>query len=144
MGSFKSPARRTEDGVATVHGPNGGLSDGEWIRYWETLPHSAKAKLTSEATSAKVDVLTRAMSATFDPGLAVLARVRIGIVDWNLLDESGQPVAWDPSRAAELIDGLSDETFEYLTGVIGEGGDIVPLAAPADPKMERSETQGEG
>lgn len=145
MGSFKSPARKAEDGIVTVHGPAAGLSEGEWVRYWEVFPHSLQAALTSEATTAKVEMGTRQVVATFDPGLAVLARLRLGIVDWSLLDEDGEPVPWDPSKSAALIDGLSDETFNWLSEHIGEPTrKPTPLAAPADPEVPRSESQGEG
>lgn len=145
MGSFKSAAKRAEDGVATVHGPEAGLSEGEWVQYWETFPHSLSGRLTSEATKASYDMQTRQVIATFDPGLSVIARLRLGIVDWNMLDESGNPVPWDASKAPALIDGLEPVTFQWLAEHIGAPENKARgLGEPADPTMERSESVGEG
>jgi hypothetical protein len=144
MGSFKSPARRAEDGVARVEGPEAGLQVGEWVQYWETFPHSLTSRLTSEATSAKVDMVTRQVIATFDPGLAVITRLRLGILDWNLLDEDGNPVKWDATQSASLIDGLPPVVFNWLSEHIGEPSKGArALGEPADPNMERSESVGE-
>lgn len=112
-GSFRSPAQRASDDIETFSGPP--LKEGEWIRYWAVFPHGIMARVTSEATDAVIDTRSRRLSATFDAGKAAMVKVRLGIVDWNLLDESGEPVRWDASRADELLDGLSDEVY----GIIG-------------------------
>lgn len=149
---FRTPDVRTNEDIGTISGPEWigpdgeavptGLDEGEWVRYWKHLPHSLIGRITSLGTIAKVDPGSMAVAATFDPGAAGMARVRLGIVGWNLLAD-GKPVPWEAAKAAELLDGLPDETFALLQRLIGEG-EHRPLAAPADPDNPEGPTLGEG
>lgn len=140
MGSFKSPAAQARDGQTTLSGPP--LGEDEWVRVWAVLPHSVSARITSEATKAAVDTRTGRVSATFDPGLATMSKVRYGIVDWRMLDEDGKEVPWQGEIAYALIDGLSDDVFGFIGRAI-DAGSPEPLDVPANPEVPNSERLGE-
>jgi hypothetical protein len=138
-GSFRSEAtRRVEDiGIFTD-----GLQEGEEIIYWKRLPHSAVTRMSSEATDLKVDKRGRIQSVSFDVGRSARARVALGIVDWTMFDEKGEPVEWEAGRAAQLIDGLRPELLNKLSALIG--ADDPSLNEPADEENPDGELLGEG
>lgn len=139
---FRSTAVRAAEDVKYLRGPGYGLDEGEWIAYWAVFPHSLTGKVTSAATEARIDPATRMMIATFDPGVAALMKVALGIVDWHLLDKDGTPVPWEPDRARELVDGLPTETFTELQRIVSTTEEAPDLGAPTDPEEPRSETAG--
>jgi hypothetical protein len=141
MGSFKSPAAQARDGQTTLSGPP--LGDDEWVRIWAVLPHSVSARITSEATKAVVDPRTSRVTATFDAGIATMAKVRYGIVDWRMLDEDGKEVPWQGEIAYGLIDGLNDDVFKFIGQAI-DNGSPADLASPVNPEDKDSERLGEG
>lgn len=143
MGSFKSHSARQETDTAVL---TKGLAEGESITYWKVLPHSAARAISSAAAKPDIDKRGRVLGVTFDSGAAALTRLRVGIVDWNLTDEAGRLVPWNPSKAAELVDGLPTAVTDALTKLIGAGDPEPALEelADTDPEMgPPGETVGE-
>ncbi len=132
MGSFKTPTARLQDNTAVI---TEGLADGESITYWKVLPHSAMGKISKAGVTMGTDHRGRMTGAQFDPAAAVLARLTIGIVHWDITDESGNRVPWDPNNAAELLDGLSGIVTANLAARIGNGDPEPDL----DEELEASE-----
>ncbi len=138
---FKGVEARERDDQDTVYGPRPGLAEGEWVRYWRRLPHSLVAKMTSAATIAKV-APDGQIVATFDPGVAAVERLHLGIVDWALYD-GAVPVVWERDKATVLMDGLDPDLLKYLGDHIGQETQAETLDKP-DPATGGKTTQGEG
>lgn len=141
MGSFKTQSARLagDTGVLTE-----GLAEGESITYWKVLPHSAMGKISKAGVTMGTDNRGRMTGAMFDPAAAVLERLKLGIQHWDITDEQGNRVPWDPNNAAELLDGLPIAVTSQLSALIG-GGDPEP---DLDEELEASsegppETVGE-
>lgn len=150
MGSFRTAARRTADQATLTAADRpedvlepDWLGQGESITYWMRLPHGAAARIASAATLAKVDQRGRIADATYDPGRASIAKLTEGIVGWSIRDENDQLVPWDPTRGAELLDGLPEPVVTVLGSVIGRG-EPKALTAPADPANPKGEAEGNG
>ena len=131
MGSFRTAPARAHDQATLTAGdrpawlpevdeaglPNW-LGVGESITYWTRLPHGAVRRISSAASENIIDATGR-IRGRYDVGVATLAQLREGIVDWTILDETGQRVAWDPDEAEALIDGLPVMVVTELGNRIG-------------------------
>ena len=143
MGSFRSLAARRAADVQTITDadrpegvePADWLGSGESVTFWATLPHGTVARMASAGTTAVFDTRGRSKGVTYDPGPAIRVRFAEGIIAWQLFDQDGGEVAWDPSRAADLVDGLPDAVHTYLLRAIGGGAPEPALEAP-DPDAE--------
>jgi hypothetical protein len=137
-GTFRSAEVRRRDDIGIF---TEGLAEGEQIIFWKRLPHSAVTRMTSEATSVKMDRRGRVEDFKFDVGRSARIRVIEGIVDWTLFDENGKPVIWDRQNADALLDGLRPELLNELSKLVG--ADDENLSDAADPAEANGETKGE-
>src|SRR5574343_289678 len=104
MESFRTAtaARAHDQGVLTAADRPDWLADGETVTYWRRLPHGAARRVAAAATPTTYDEAGKPHR-TFDLDAATGVQMREGIVDWTILDETRQRVAWDPSRADALL-----------------------------------------
>ena len=133
MGSFRSADERArdmavltaDDRPADLEGtdPFGRptwLVAGESITYRTQIPYSAARRIAAAATRSLVGP-DGGVVGTYDVGTAAIAKLIEGIVGWELADESGAPVAWDPWLAESLLDGLPAAVVIALSNRIGQG-----------------------
>ena len=124
MGSFRSPASRTEDqGVLAESdrpediAPEHWLQEGETITYWIKLPYRAAVRLANEGMRPVLDG-QRVTDLRVQLGSLQTIKLEEGIVGWTLRDERNRVVPWDRKRAPELLEGIPNAVRERLTAVI--------------------------
>ena len=124
MGSFRQlSVRRAADTrtitIVTVEAKDW-LGEGESITFWGVLPHGVVQDMIAAGSAAKIDKTGVMGEMQWDTAAALRARIIGGIVDWRLFDESGMIVAWVPSQAKDLLDGLANPVYQYLMSEIGK------------------------
>ena len=167
MGSYRTPAAqaarqatlRAEDrpeGIA----PEDWLGREEWIIYWTQMPYGAAADIAEAATVAIMDTGNRAsrrsgsggqsVRAEYRAGRAAVAMFIMGLVNWYLLDESGQVVPYvvpnldEPDwffKGKALMSALPGPVVDRLQKLIDAGSEPSLDAVPDDAE-QATDTEG--